>query len=76
MFMRKTKILELVRAKFGSTFLTALNSSTTIRIIMVNATENFSDYLAAHSASDGIIIPQNFSANYIGGASSERNSLW
>jgi ABC-2 type transport system permease protein len=51
----------------GSTFLTALNQSSTIRVITVNASENFADYLAAHSASDGIIVPQNFSADYISG---------
>ena len=48
-------------------FLTALNSSSTIRVIMVNPTEDFSKYLAAHSASDGIIIPENFSADYLAG---------
>ena len=51
----------------ASQFLNALNSSTTIRVITVNATEDFSKYLAAHSASDGIIIPQNFSADYLAG---------
>ena len=45
-------------------FLDALNSSSTIRITMVNPTEDFSKYLASHSASDGIVIPENFSANY------------
>jgi ABC-2 type transport system permease protein len=48
-------------------FLTALNSSTTIRVVTVNTTDNFADYLAAKSASDGIIIPQNFSADYLSG---------
>ena len=48
-------------------FLTALNQSSTIRVITINATENFPDYLAAHSASDGIILPQNFSADYLTG---------
>ena len=51
----------------GESFLSALNESTTVRVITVNATENFSDYLSAHSSSDGIIIPQNFSASYIAG---------
>ena len=48
-------------------FLSSLNSSTTIRVIIVNATEDFSKYLAAHSSSDGILIPENFSANYLAG---------
>jgi ABC-2 type transport system permease protein len=51
----------------GTQFLSAINSSSTVRITMVNATEDFPKYLAAHSASDGIIIPQNFSANYMAG---------
>ena len=51
----------------ASQFLNALNSSSTVRVIMVDTSENFSQYLAAHSASDGIIIPANFSANYLAG---------
>ena len=51
----------------ASQFLNALNSSTTIRVITVNATEDFSKYIADHSSSDGIIIPANFSANYLAG---------
>jgi ABC-2 type transport system permease protein len=49
----------------SSSFLTALNESTTIRVVTVNASVDFSKYLKDHSASDGIIIPQNFSANYL-----------
>jgi ABC-2 type transport system permease protein len=56
-----------IQADIASQFLNALNSSSTIRVIIVNATEDFSKYLAAHSASDGIIIPENFSANYLAG---------
>ena len=47
-------------------FLAALNSSTTIRVYTVT-TSDFSKYLAAHSASDGIVIPENFSADYMAG---------
>ena len=50
----------------SASFLTALNDSTTIRVITVNSSVDFSKYLADHSASDGIIIPENFSANYMG----------
>jgi len=45
-------------------FVSALNSSGTIKVKMVTLSENLSNYLADHSASDGIIIPANFSANY------------
>ncbi len=51
----------------GTQFLHALNSSSTIRLVMVNSTEDFPKYLAAHSASDGIVIPENFSADYVAG---------
>jgi ABC-2 type transport system permease protein len=45
-------------------FLNALNSSSTIRVVTVTPSDNFSKYLADHSAPDGIIIPADFSANY------------
>ncbi len=51
----------------GNTFLTALNESTTVKVITVNGSENFADYLAAHSAADGIVIPANFTASYLTG---------
>jgi ABC-2 type transport system permease protein len=34
---------------------------------LVDPSENFTKYLADHSASDGIIIPENFSASYLTG---------
>jgi ABC-2 type transport system permease protein len=49
----------------ASNFLTALNDSSTITVITVETSENFSQYLADHSSSDGIVIPSNFSANYL-----------
>jgi ABC-2 type transport system permease protein len=48
-------------------FLTSLNNSGTIKLALVPNSENFSKYLANHSASDGIIIPENFSADYLAG---------
>lgn len=51
----------------SSHFLSALNQSSTITVVTVNDTGNFADYLAAHSVSDGIVIPQNFSADYLAG---------
>ncbi len=49
----------------ASQFISALNSSGTVNVIMVAPGEDFAKYLADHSASDGIIIPANFSENYI-----------
>jgi len=34
---------------------------------LVDPSENFTKYLAEHSASDGIVIPENFSVNYLTG---------
>ncbi|MCL2475588.1 ABC transporter permease [Candidatus Bathycorpusculum sp.] len=51
----------------GNSFLSALNQSSTIRVITVDSSENFADFLAAKSASDGILIPPDFSAQYIEG---------
>jgi ABC-2 type transport system permease protein len=56
-------------ANIGNNFLTALNDSGTIKIITVNATEDFSKFLKDHSASDGILIPADFSQNYVTGQS-------
>jgi ABC-2 type transport system permease protein len=45
-------------------FLNVLNSTSTVRVITVSISENFSMYLADHSASEGIVIPSDFSADY------------
>ncbi len=45
-------------------FLNALNSSSTVQVKTVNTPDDFSKYLADHSLSDGIVIPENFSMNY------------
>jgi len=45
-------------------FSQALNSTSTLNVQSVAASENFTQYLADHSSSDGIIIPTNFSVNY------------
>jgi ABC-2 type transport system permease protein len=38
-----------------------------IKVELVDPSENFTKYLADHSSSDGILIPANFSANYLAG---------
>src|SRR5512140_3158632 len=48
----------------GTGFLEALNKSSTIMVITIDTSENFTKYLADHSASDGILIPQNFTLDY------------
>jgi len=48
-------------------FLGNLTGTGTVNLVMVSPSENFSQYLSAHSASDGLIIPSDFSANYTAG---------
>ena len=50
-------------------FIDALNSTGTLNVQSASASENFTQYLSDHSSADGIIIPANFSANYIAGTS-------
>jgi ABC-2 type transport system permease protein len=53
---------------FSNFFLGNLTKTGTVTLINVSKSiENFSQYLSAHSASDGIIIPADFSANYSAG---------
>jgi ABC-2 type transport system permease protein len=47
---------------------TNINAKWPIRVELVDPSENFTKYLSDHSASDGIIIPANFSLNYIANA--------
>ncbi len=49
----------------STSFVDALSSTGTLSVVLVNNSESFSQYLSAHSASDGLIIPADFSANYI-----------
>ena len=46
---------------------TRISDTWPIRVELVDSSENFTTYLAEHSSSDGIVIPANFSANYLAG---------
>lgn len=48
-------------------FISYLNSTHLITLTSIPAADNFSQYLLSHSASDGIIIPQGFQAQYLAG---------
>jgi ABC-2 type transport system permease protein len=50
--------------QISTQFINALNSTGTIRVVLVSVSENFTQYLSDNSISDGIIIPANFSLNY------------
>ncbi|NIO36919.1 ABC transporter permease [Candidatus Bathyarchaeota archaeon] len=51
----------------STSFVDALNQTGTVDAVLVSSSENFSQYLSANSASDGIIIPEGFSASYMAG---------
>jgi ABC-2 type transport system permease protein len=51
----------------GDNFLQALNESTTIIVYTVDVSGDFPSFLASNSTSDGIVIPANFSEDYITG---------
>jgi ABC-2 type transport system permease protein len=51
----------------GNIFLTYLNESGTIQIITVDVAGDFGEYLADQSQSDGIVIPESFSMDYMTG---------
>jgi len=48
-------------------FVSALNSTNVITLVTVPAGDNFSRYLVSHSAPEGIVIPANFSSDFIAG---------
>jgi ABC-2 type transport system permease protein len=50
--------------QISTQFINTLNSTGTLRVVLVSTSENFTKYLSAHSASYGIIIPANFSSSY------------
>jgi ABC-2 type transport system permease protein len=45
-------------------YLQALNSTSTLQVITVDTSQNFTDYLSKNSILDGMVIPSNFSVAY------------
>jgi ABC-2 type transport system permease protein len=60
----------------GTVFLTALNETGSLHVSLVPPTQNLSQYLLSHSASDGIVIPQNFTADYYAGVPINVMEYW
>jgi ABC-2 type transport system permease protein len=63
----KVYVQNLDSGPVSNFFLGNLTKTGTVSLVLVSNSENFSQYLSAHSASDGIIIPADFSANYSAG---------
>ena len=51
----------------SASFVEALNQTGALNVRLVDSSENFTKYLSEHSSSDGIVIPENFSVNYLMG---------
>lgn len=45
-------------------FVHALNNNSTTKVTLVSQGQNLSQYLLAHSADQGVLIPQNFTQDY------------
>jgi len=58
-------VQDLDSTPLSGQFITALNSTNIVTLTPVPAADNFSQYLLAHSSSDGIIIPQGFQTRYL-----------
>ena len=54
-------------AQASDDFIKALNSTGTLRLVLVNSSQDLSEYLLSHSSSDGISIPEGFSADFVSG---------
>ncbi len=46
-------------------FVSAMNGTSAITLVPVPVGDNFSQYLLSHSSSDGIIIPKNFTTDFL-----------
>jgi ABC-2 type transport system permease protein len=49
------------------TFIQYLNNNSTTKVTLADNTQNFSEYLLAHSANQGVLVPQNFTTMYLSG---------
>jgi ABC-2 type transport system permease protein len=58
---------DLPQLDIGAQYIIALNHTGTVNIQLVDPMVDFTQYLVDHSVSDGIVIPANFSANFIEG---------
>jgi ABC-2 type transport system permease protein len=51
----------------GGAFVHALNGTTALKLVLVPADQNFTQYLSSHSSTDGVVVPQDFSQVYAAG---------
>jgi ABC-2 type transport system permease protein len=48
----------------GNLFISALNNNRSTTVTIVDPSQNLTDYMQAHSANQGVLIPQNFTYEY------------
>ncbi len=53
----------------GTQFLSALNQTKVVQMVAVSPSANFTQYLLSNSASQGMVIPSNFTNSYVSGRS-------
>lgn len=46
-------------------YLEAINSTETLRVVTISSSEDFREYLSRNAIENGLIIPENFTANYV-----------
>lgn len=56
-------VQNLDNGPYSSSFLSALNETGVVSVVMVNSSVNMPQYLLSNSYSDGLVIPSNFSQN-------------
>jgi ABC-2 type transport system permease protein len=51
--------------KASTQYLDAINSTGTLRVITINNSENFTQYLSKNSIENGLVIPETFTVDYV-----------
>ena len=62
-------VQNLDSGQISGPFMTALKNISNLQLVPISNSENISSYLAAHSSSEGLFIPPNFSADFMTGKS-------
>ena len=57
--------LPMVSLNFSTDYLEAINKTETLRVITVENSVNFTEYMSKNSIENGLIIPENFTADYV-----------
>jgi ABC-2 type transport system permease protein len=53
--------------QISTSFLQAMNSTNVAQVILIPSNQNLQSYLQAHSGAIGMLVPQNFSSDFLAG---------